>query len=169
MLLNQLAISLSGRDVDVEEWLYEYFRVHAAVKPDVETGIEVWVKASVQPEGKDFTRYLTFGMKAFPVTEELSDMGNVGDVFLRVSYCGAEWVYNRSIGTLNISTDDWLAMAGNEVVHNLQLSPEQKRELMHVYPVVNKEPTEPGSCHQEIWEYLNYFLEQYLRPAAESG
>lgn len=115
----------------LKQRLYDYFRQRAIVGYDFVDNIEVWVEDTAQKQ-QGCTQYLRFSVVP-------KDQTVTSGWELLVSYNGHSIVYDTPLSSLDLQAKRYKVIVSDEVVKVTDLTPEQKREISSIYPVVNKE------------------------------
>lgn len=115
----------------LKQRLYDYFRQRAIVGYDFVDNIEVWIEDSEQKQ-EGCTQYLRFSIVP-------KDQTVTSGWELLVSYNGHSIVYDTPLSALDLKATRYKVIVGDEVVKVRDLTPEQKREIFSIFPVVNKE------------------------------
>lgn len=110
---------------------YNYFKQTKIVGTDYIDNVEIWIKDSVQRD-KNTTQFLRFSL--IPKFQNLTNGWE-----LIVSFNGFSVVYNKSIDTLDLSTESFRVIVNGEIIRYKKLSPEQKQDITKTYPVINRD------------------------------
>jgi len=150
----------------INQRLYHYFSERAIVSYDYIDNIEVWVEANEQPTPHT-TDYLRFSV--VPKEKTISTGWE-----LLVSFNGHSIVYDTPISQRDIQTQNYRVVVGGEVVKKKDLTPQQKQNIEHIYPVVNKQLAQEFQINEYYEKIQNRytaslnlirgFIKEYLKP-----
>lgn len=150
----------------INQHLYRYFSQRAIVGYDFIDNIEVWVEAAEQPTPKA-TEFLRFSV--IPKEKTISDGWE-----LLVSFNGHSIVYDTPLSQLDLVTTGFRVIVGGEVVKNKKLTPDQKQNIDHIFPVINKSLSQELQIDEHYEKVSNRyavalgtirgFIKEYLKP-----
>ncbi len=111
--------------------IHNHFKTHAsAVGIDYVGNIEVWTKATQQPYAPKATQFQRFSL--IPQYQNITESWE-----LTVSYNGNSVAYNTPISQYTPAATSYRVIATHQVVNHKYLSPEQKQDIQHIYPILN--------------------------------
>ncbi|TWV09820.1 hypothetical protein FQ707_13925 [Bacteroidaceae bacterium HV4-6-C5C] len=134
----------------LRQLFYEHFRKNAIVGWDFVGNVEVWIKDREQPYERA-VQYRKFSLapqyKRFTKGHEL-----------QIAFNGISLVGTENIGTLDIQTEHYHVIAGNRIVDVGKLTPEDKADLEHIYPVINRELAAELGIIENRYHTLNKYI-----------
>jgi len=134
----------------LKQLFYDHFRKKAIVGWDFVGNVEVWTKDSEQPYERA-VQYRKFSLapqyKRFTEGHEL-----------QIAFNGVSLVGTESIGILDIQTEHYHVIAGNRIVDVGKLTPEDKADLEHIYPVINRELAAELGITENHYHILNRYI-----------
>ena len=133
----------------INQRLYSYFKERAIVGYDFVDNIEVWIESPQQPTPKA-TTYLRFSV--VPKDKTVTNGWE-----LLVSFNGHSIVYDTPLSALDLHTEKFRVIAGDEVLRYRDLTPDHKQKLESIFPVINR----PLSAELQIDEHYEKIENRY--------
>lgn len=133
----------------INQRLYSYFRQCAIVGYDFVDNIEVWVESPQQPTPKA-TTYMRFSV--VPKDKTVTNGWE-----LLVSFNGHSIVHDAPISAVDLHTEKFKIIAGDEVLRYRDLAPAHKQNLDRIFPVINR----PLSQELQIDEHYEKIENRY--------